>query len=121
MGLFKPAWVGKNEARAAALREMRLPDDRDVVVACLSDHSAGKPVKLLASRLLPDDDTVLDERCCPDCGTVGSVERTRWWSEWFENYQLEFECMACKRRGGSGPEGYEPVDFSITLRELRDM
>lgn len=100
---------------------MRLPDDREVVVACLSDHSAGKPVKLLAARLLPEDDPVLDERCCPDCGTVGSVERTRWWSEYWESFQLEFECMACKRRGESVFECDEPVDFSITLRELRDM
>ena len=49
---------GKDEARMAALKKMRLPEDRDPVVACLFDHSAGKPVKLLAARLLTGHDAV---------------------------------------------------------------
>lgn len=101
------------------LDEMSLPEDRDCILAILATTTFGKPLKQKAARLLPDDDPALDDLCCPYCGTIGSVEKHGGWSEYWDNYIYWAECKACKHRDSG--DASEAHDFSVTLRELRDM
>ncbi len=108
-----------SENIAFDLGEMSLPEDRDRILAILTTAAFGKPMKQKAARLLPDDDPVLDERCCPHCGTIGSVTKQGGWSEYWDSYIYWAECKACKQRDSDG--NLETHDFSVSLRELRDM
>lgn len=102
------------------LCDMTFPEDRDRVLAILRTAAFGKPLKQKAASLLPDDDPALDERCCPHCGTVGSVRSRSSWSDYWENDIHWYECSVCDQNDPGGMKR-EDEDFSITLRELRDM
>lgn len=100
------------------LDKMTLPQDRDRVLSILTTAAFAKPLKQKAASLLSDDDPMLDERCCPYCGSVGSVHGGGNWSEYWEDYIYWVECGVCKHRDSGDKDN--PEDFSITLRELRN-
>ncbi len=101
------------------LDEMSMPEDRDRVMAVLTTQAFDKPLKQKAARLLPDDDPALDERCCPFCGAIDSIHGKSNWSDYWDRYIYMLECDVCKRRDSGGD--LDPKDFSVALRELRDM
>ena len=102
------------------LCDMTFPEDRDRVLAILRTAAFGKPLKQKAASLLPDDDPALDERCCPHCGTVGSVRSRSSWSDYWEDNIHWYECSVCDQDDPGGIKRKDE-DFSITMRELRDM
>ena len=102
------------------LSDMAFPEDRDRVLAILRTAAFGKPLKQKAASLLPDDDPALDERCCPHCGTVGSVRSRSSWSDYWEDNIHWYECSVCDQDDPGGIKRKDE-DFSITMRELRDM
>lgn len=99
---------------------MSMPEDRDRVMAVLATQAFDKPLKQKAARLLPDDDPALDERCCPFCGAIGSIHGKNNWSDYWDRFIYIFVCDVCDQ---DDPGGLlrKDEDFSITLRELRDM
>ena len=101
------------------LDDMTFPEDRDRILAILSTATLGKPLKQKAASLLPDDDPALDERCCPFCGAIDSIHGKSNWSDYWDRYIYILECDVCKRRDSGGD--LDPKDFSVALRELRDM
>ena len=101
------------------LDEMSMPEDRDRIMAVLTTQAFDKPLKQKAARLLPDDDPALDERCCPFCGAIDSIHGKSNWSDYWDRYIYILECDVCKRRDSGGD--LDPKDFSVALRELRDM
>ena len=102
------------------LDDMAFPEDRDRNLAILSTAAFGKPLKQKAASLLPDDDPALDERCCPHCGTVGSVRSRSSCSDYWGDSIGWYECSVCDQDDPGGTKRKDE-DFSITLRELRDM
>lgn len=111
---------GKGTARLTALALLRVPADRDIVDALLSDPGSGKGLKQRAARLLPENDPMLNRMCCPFCGALESVFRHGGYDEAADMYYSAFECRACGRevRKHSVTGTAAAKDFSITLREL---
>ena len=102
------------------LDEMSMPEDRDRIMAVLTTQAFDKPLKQKAARLLPDEDPALDERCCPHCGTIGSIHEKGCWSDYWEDNIHWYECSVCDQDDPGGMKRKDE-DFSVTLRELRDM
>jgi len=102
------------------LDEMSMPEDRDRVMAVLTAKAFDRRLRQRAARLLPDDDPALDERCCPHCGTIGSVRSRSSWSEYWDDNIRWYECAVCDENDPGGIL-HKDEDFSVTLRELRDM
>lgn len=111
---------GKGPARLTALARLRLPSDRDIVDAILSDPGSGKVLKQRAARLLPENDPVLERMCCPFCGAIESVFHHGGYDEGVDMYYSAFECRSCGRevRKHSVTGTASAKDFSIRLREL---
>ena len=64
---------GKRNARLAAIEALRLPADRDIIDVILSNPESDLVLKKYAARLLPNEDPMLDQLCCPFCGSFGSI------------------------------------------------
>lgn len=114
------AAAGKGLAQAAALASLRLPDDRDIVDAILSDPKSGKLLTRRAARLLPDDEPALDGPYCPYCGAAGSIFHHGGYDGSADLYYSAYECRECGHESRQWDYIGSATDFSVTLRELRD-
>lgn len=111
---------GKRNARLASIEALRLPADRDIIDAVLSDPEADLVLKQYAARLLPKEDPMLDQLCCPFCGGFGSVFHHGGYDDTADMYYSAYECQVCghavRKHSVSGIA--EAEDFSISLRDL---
>ena len=111
---------GKRNARFAAIEALRLPADRDIIDAVLSDPEADLVLKQYAARLLPKEDPMLDQLCCPFCGGFGSVFHHGGYDDTADMYYSAYEYRVCghavRKHSVSGIA--EAEDFSISLRDL---
>lgn len=115
------AMNGKGLARSAAVASLHLPADRDIADSIIAEPKSGRNLKQHAVRLLPEDDPVLNELCCPFCGALGSVFHHGGYDDAVDMYYSAYECRVCGRevRKHSVTGTAEVKDFSITLRQLR--
>jgi hypothetical protein len=115
------AMNGKGLARSAAVASLHLPADRDIADSIIAEPKSGRDLKQRVVRLLPEDDSVLKEPCCPFCGALGSVFHHGGYDDAVDMYYSAYECRVCGRevRKHSVTGTAEVKDFSITLRELR--
>ncbi len=111
---------GKRNARLAAVEVLRLPADRDIVDAILSDPESDLVLRQVADRRLPDEDPMLDQLCCPFCGSFGSVFHHGGYDDAADMYYSAYACRACGHevRTHSVTGTAEAKDFSVTLRDL---
>ena len=114
------AMNGKRNARLAAIEALRLPADRDIIDAILSDPKSDLALKQYAARLLPEEDPMLDQLCCPFCGAFGSVFHHGGYDEAVDMYYSAYACRSCGHevRKHSVTGTAEAKDFSISLRGL---
>ena len=111
---------GKRNARLAAIEALRLPTDRDIIDAILSDPKSDLALKKYAARLLPDEDPMLDQLCCPFCGSFGSVYHHGGYDGAVDMYYSAYKCRTCGHevRKHSVIGTADAKDFSVSLRDL---
>jgi len=111
---------GKRNARLAAIEALRLPADRDIIDAILSDPKSDLTLKKYAARLLPDGDPMLDQLCCPFCGSFGSVYHHGGYDGAVDMYYSAYKCRTCGHevRKHSVIGTADAKDFSVSLRDL---
>ena len=111
---------GKRNARLAAIEALRLPADRDIIDVILSNPESDLVLKKYAARLLPNEDPMLDQLCCPFCGSFGSIYHHGGYDVAVDMYYSAYKCRVCGHeiRKHSVTGTAEAKDFSVSLRDL---
>ena len=109
---------GEGAARLAAITSLRVPADRDIADSIIADPKSGRDLKQRVVRLLPEDDPVLKEPCCPFCGALGSVFHHGGYDGSADLYYSAYECRECGHETKQWNFIGTARDFSVTLREL---
>lgn len=111
---------GKRNARLAAIEALRLPADRDIIDVILSNPESDLVLKKYAARLLPNEDPMLDQLCCPFCGSFGSIYHHSGYDGAVDMYYSAYKCRVCGHeiRKHSVTGTAEAKDFSVSLRDL---
>ena len=111
---------GKRNARLAAIERLRLPADRDIIDVILSDPKSDLVLKQYAARLLPDGDPMLDQLCCPYCGSFGSIYHHGGYDDAADMYYSAYTCRTCGHevQTHSVTGTADAKDFSVSLRDL---
>ena len=111
---------GKRNARLAAIEILQLPADRDIIDVILSDPKSDLVLKQYAARLLPDGDPMLDQLCCPFCGSFGSVYHHGGYDDAADMYYSAYTCRTCGHevQTHSVTGTADAKDFSVSLRDL---
>ena len=114
------AMNGKRNARLAAIEALRLPADRDIIDTILSDPKSDLVLKKYTARLLPNEDPMLDQHCCPFCGGFGTVFHHGGYDDAADMYYSAYKCRACGHevRKHSIIGTADAKDFSVSLRDL---